>query len=508
MSLPPNTPLSSAPGVVPATNTDDGLTGISKSTYAVDNPFTKNAAPDNSHFNISIGYNGFDTSKSLYANSLLTTISNDKVTTSATQAVMAKYAPNADKPTTAAADPTNLKLPSIISQVDPNGIAQVMKNMMKMLNMVNMTASSNSPVTATNTVTDAFTGALEIMVHDLGFNAVLNAFNIILYNGGINYISTAYQSIVVNAFISLFEDVIKYGENGIPIPPIPPIVYGTSVPSPLVTVVPSLYVQQYYDSSSDPYPGYIQWLSSTGISVYTLRTSIQPPYPSAQAQILAETQQSIAATLETAIVTGSLTVTLLNTVLATEQVNIQNKNTEATLGSGSSANLMSLVSQILGKLGTAINLVENLHLPNSVLNQGNVASSLQSFSKNMSFIKTMQNQSLTAFHLPSPLSSLSSIVSLTNSLGSLGISIPALSSLASATGAISGSASTILSSLTSAAEVVSALSASGTSISAVQNQIASSNVQASEILLALKAAGISDANIASIALLLNNIEVG
>lgn len=515
-----NTPSSSgspttpnAPGVlnrVPAS----AFPNINAYSFGIDssgiNP--KTAEPDVAHFNVAAGNMPFNTKEAKYADPALITTPNDKVIESAVKTIKQKFAPNANKPTTAAGDLSIKKLPDLIAQIDPNGIAQVMKNMMKMLKMVNMTASSNSPVASTSTITDAFTGALEIMVHDIGFITVVNAFNIILLNGGINQISSAYQSIVVNAFLKLLEDAIIYGESGIPIPVVPPIVYGTTVPSPLVILVPNLYVQQFYDSSSDPYPGYIQWLGPEGDSVYTLRTSQQPPYSSAQDQILAQTQAAIATSLEAAILSNTLSITLLNTLLTTEQVNAQNASTDAALGSGASANLMSLLPEILGQLGTAINLAESLHLPNSVLSQGGMSTTLQGFAKNMSIIKTMKNQSMSAFHLPNiGLPSLSSITSLTNALSSIGVSIPsAVNILASSGISINNitSASSLLSAISGVATVADALNSSGISVSSLNTQINTSSVsEATEILNALASAGISKSDIASIGILLKNINV-
>ena len=173
---------------------------------------------------------------------------------------------------------------------------------------------------------------------------------------------------------------------------------------------------------------------------------------------------------------------------------------------------MSLLPEILGQLGTAINLAESLHLPNSVLSQGGMSTTLQGFAKNMSIIKTMKNQSMSAFHLPNiGLPSLSSITSLTNALSSIGVSIPsAVNILASSGISINNitSASSLLSAISGVATVADALNSSGISVSSLNTQINTSSVsEATEILNALASAGISKSDIASIGILLKNINV-
>lgn len=412
--------------------------------------------------------------------------------------IVAQKAPNAQKPTTAAGDPSITNLPALIQQIDPQGAAQVLKGMMSAMALVTSTMASNSPTSQNNNITDGLTGALAILADNFSYGQVVEAFNIALRYGGFSQINPLYQGIVTNALLSLIEDAIKYGENNIPIPVVPPIVYGTDVPSPLTIIVPDLYVQQFYTSDEDPYPGYIQWLGPNGDYVYTLRLPSQPPFSTLQDQVVYISQQEIVATLTPFIPNYTLTASIINLAMAEQATNVQNNHTEGTIGSGSSSNLLSLLPQILGILGTSINLVQSAHLPFSVINQSSVTQSLEKFSKNIAMLKMMKLQSASAFQLPSALSSLGSVASLSNALSSAGISILGLSSVIGNLDSVSG----ILSSLAS-----TSLGSSIPVSSLVVSTSSSSNVTAASILSALTASGASNTDVGYTKNLLNDINV-
>ena len=116
-----------------------------------------------------------------------------------------KFAPNADKPTTAGQDPSE-KLPEVVKKVDPAAASAVLKNMLSMLAMVRNTSNATSPVATTKIVTDALAGALAILAHKYGFEKVIKVFKECLENGGINKISPDYQNIVKEALTALIKN--------------------------------------------------------------------------------------------------------------------------------------------------------------------------------------------------------------------------------------------------------------------------------------------------------------
>lgn len=394
----------------PSTNIPSAITELKKSSYGIDNPAYDVGPGGTNPLNPSAGGTPLisirPSDKPYGDNTKVTTQNNTGSPERKT--IIDKNAPNAKKPTTASGDPSIKDLPALIAKVDPQAAGQVLKQMMSALALVNSTMSSNSPTTHNSNVTDGLTGALTILTKMFSYGQVIEAFDLALKNGNFNNITESYKSIVSNSILSLIENAIRYGETNIPTPIVPPIVYGTKIPSPVVTTVPNLYVQQFYTSDVDPYPGYIQWLGPNKDYVYTLRTSSQPPFSNAEDQIIYISQQEIVVALSPFIPTFTLTVNIINEALDNQAKNVQNNHTEATLGNNSSTNLLSLISQILGQLGAAVNLVQSAHLPVSALNVGSVTKTLETFSKNIAMLKMMKSQASGAFQLPSALSSLGS----------------------------------------------------------------------------------------------------
>jgi hypothetical protein len=401
-------------------------------------------------------------------------------------------APNADNPTVASA-PANMKLPDALAKVDPKSVAASLKNMMSLLNLVKSIINSASSHSQTKSVTKGFSGALSILANKYGYDKVILAFDIALENNGINQIEPDYQTIVKEGISNLIQQVMVFGEDKIPAPVIPPIVYGTVLPPANLIVyfakVPNLYVQQYYSSTSDPYPGYIQWLGPNGDYLYSLRLSYQYPYASADEEILSTSQLEIAAAFDPYILNNKpipifITPTIINTVLDIASANVQKNGMEKNMGNGSSVNIMSLLSELMGIAGTTLNISQTLHLPNSVLNQSTVSDSLQKFATNISMAKLMQSKSVGAFNIPSALSSLTNIASLAGALGSLGISIPSLAAVAGLTD---------ISSLGAVADITKLLASSSNAL----NQLNSLGISPSGLAYdAYTAAGATSASIA------------
>jgi len=401
-----------------------------------------------------------------------------------------KFAPKADNPTPASADP-GMKLPAAIAKVDPMGVALSLKNVYKLLSLVGSVMNSASSASQTKTVTKGFAGALKILAHEYGYSKVITVFNSALDNFGIQQIDPLYQQTVKEGLADLIKDAILYGENAIPKSVIPPIVYGSTLPPASLllnlSAIPDLYIQQYYAVDEDPYPGYIQWLGPDGDSYYSQRIPTQYPYESADEDIQKTAEIEIAADFEPYIANKVmiLTPSVINNILAAASTSVQDNGMEKNLGKNSAANLMSLLPQLMGLAGTALNLSQQLHLPNSVLDVGVVKEAQKKFAKNIAMAKLMEAKSAGAFDIPSSLSSLGNIASMAGALGALGISIPnislpnieSLGSIGSITSALSSSgaleslgvspselAVTALNATSSAAGIASVLTNSGSSV--------------------------------------------
>lgn len=343
--------------------------------------------------------------------------------------VRAKFAPNADKPTTASGKPGLTDLPSLLKMVDPSNLSSFLPSMFSQLNSVNQVMQTSIPAARKEIIQDSLTGALCILVKTYGFDRVILAMLHALDDGGIDRITESHRSIVENAFANLVMKAGQYGPNNIPVSSEPVLVYTIITPYPIVkeSEVPDLYIQQYYTADADPYPGYIQWAAPSGTFssyntsyVYTMRTKEQPPYESANEEIYAISEKQLAEALNPYIRDDNLTAEKLNEFLDTQHTNIENNSMERNLGKNSSTNLMSLLSMLLGILGQIIDKTKSDQLPNSVLNQGSVNKTLESFSKSMGMLKQMKQSSATAFNPLSSLQSMGNISSIVGSLTSVG----------------------------------------------------------------------------------------
>lgn len=373
-------------------------------------------------------------------------------------------APNADNPTTASVDP-KLKLPEAVLKADPLGKSQILAGMFKAMKMARGIMSSNDTASHNEKTNDALTGALRILCQKHGFEIVILAFETCLAFGKISQLDSDYQDMVKNSLATIIQEAMLNGDSGIKARVIPPVTYGTIVPSPIYTYenIPDLYIQQYYDQESDPYPGYIQWQNpdDSTVYVYSKRYSYQNPYETADDEIVSNAEQEIANSLESYVLTNTLTTNILNTVLSQQNTHIQNQGMEKSLGKNSSINL-SLINNIMGVVGVATNLTKNQFLPQSVLSQSSVQQTLDKFNKNIAFAKKMQQATNTAFKLPSPITGLNNLIS-GLSLSSI-VNIGNLANFANVQGLVSS-----LSTMSTATAISSIMTASGINSSSAIN---------------------------------------
>jgi hypothetical protein len=328
-----------------------------------------------------------------------------------------KGAPNREKPTTASAKKGLKDLPAAMAAVDPQGLSSIAPMMYKMLGQITSASKGSSQSSRKVIIEDALTGALSILSNEYSFERLTLAFNNALENNGIQLIDKEYRNIVKNALTNLYKNYVIYGEGNLPY-----FMYETvstiGLPQkPLVKVVPDLYIQEYYTFNNDPYPGYIKWVSQDGVNfVFTERKIGDPYYTTPDEEVYSTSEQELAEQLRPYVVDNNLTARILNDLLTQQDSNVENNTAEKTGGKNSSKNIMSLLTQLAGYAGIITNLQQKIQLPISVLKQGSIKKSQESFMKNIGQLRQEKEKAKTAAQPVSALSSLTNIASAVSNL--------------------------------------------------------------------------------------------
>ena len=396
-----------------------------------------------------------------------------------------KNVPEADKPTTASADP-GTDLPQIVAQVDPMGQAQNFPNMMKQFAMIKSIMNvagggggkSSAPTTSQTTVlSDAFSEALCILSNKTSFAKVMIALDLILINNGISRIDSGYQTIVKNGIANLIQKALIFGENKIPVKPTPVVVYGTKLP-PTNLILPDLFtvldlaVKQYYSYSTDPYPGYITFINNDQTYNYVKRREIDYPYQSVDEECLALAEKGIADDMYPYVVSKTLTIEVMNNILIDHKVLHEEHGIDRTIGKNSSKNMMSNVSAILGIAGAIISITQSSFMAKSILGPG-VTQALSGFSKNLSMAKTMAGMASSALKSPTSASGIAGIAGIAGILSNAGISMPNIAS------AVGGNA--VLSEIMAARGTIAGIAYAVASVNSLNRQLNASGSSVSQI---------------------------
>jgi len=324
--------------------------------------------------------------------------------------VREKYAPNADKKTTAAGSKGGLDINSVLQAVDPAGLSSILPGMVSGLSKVNSTMNAAAPSAKKTVVQNSLYGALCKLSKSYGFTRVISVFDTAITNGGMQRISVDQRSVVSTALTNLIENANENGPDNIQLPRIfnRVDVIGNTVPTPVTNIVPDLYTQVYYTTDADPYPGYKQWLSNDQTTIiYTQRTIGEFYYETADDEIYDTSVIELKEDLDPYCdpeyldpVTNLpivLTATILDGFLTTQNTNVENNSMEKNLGQGSSSNFMNNLTTLMGYTGTIVSGIQSSQLPLSVLNQSSINSSLTGYSKNIAMLKSMKANALAAF---------------------------------------------------------------------------------------------------------------
>lgn len=313
-----------------------------------------------------------------------------------------RHAPNADLKSTILAEKGLKDIAAVVAQMDPNGTGQIAPYMYPMINQIFTSMSSSSsgnespPNPASKRITEnSLTGALSILANKYSFFQVVDTFNKALENDQINKIDKEYRNIVKNALANLYKNYAEYSEGNLPyFIPIAIVEFFGPEPTPLVDVVPSLYIQQYFYPDQDPCPGYIKWVLSqdddTEIVVYTSRKLGDPYYVSADEEIYATSEKTLAEDLDPYVRDINLTAEILNDILSSVVVVVETTKKEKTNGVDSSQNTMNLLMQLAGYAGTITNLQQQVQLPVSVLNQSSIKKTQNKFMENIGKLREMK----------------------------------------------------------------------------------------------------------------------
>jgi hypothetical protein len=382
-------------------------------------------------------------------------------------------APNRDKPTTADAKKGLKDLPAAMAAVDPQGLSSIAPKMYQMLGQIAAAAGGASESTRKQTVEDALSGALAILSNKYTFEYLTLVFNNALKNNGIDLIDTGYQSVVKNALANLYKNYLIYGEGNIPETTYETVTTIGVEPTPLVTNVPDLYVQQYYTKENDPYPGYIEWISQDrSTSVYTERTIGDPYYSSPGEEVYSESETQLAVDLEPYVIENNLTAKILNDLLVNQETQVENSTAEKTGGKNSSKQLMSVLMQLAGYAGKIANLQQSLQLPISVLNQGGIKKSHESFMKNIGQLRQAKDKAREA---AKPLSAaaglLSSVGAISEAVGAVSGAVGAVSGAVGAVSGAVGAVSGAVGAVSGAVGAVSSISSVSSAVSAAQTVV-------------------------------------
>jgi hypothetical protein len=340
-----------------------------------------------------------------------------------------------------------------------------------------------------STLSDAFSEALCILCNRTSFKQVMMILDTLLFNNGIDRIDPGYQTIVKTGIANLLQKALVYGETKIPVIPDPPVIYGNKLP-PVelilsdIHLVKDLAVKQYYSSGSDPCPGYIVYYNNDQTYNFVKRTATDYPYASVDAECLAHAQKGIADDVYPYIMKTvidpitllpiPLSPDIMSAILINHKVIHENNGLNLTIGKGSSNNLMSTLSAILGIIGAIVNMTQTSFNSKTILNSGAIGQALSTFSKDIAMAKKMTGLAQGALGGGggglSALAGLAGISSLVGALGQSGVSIP--------TSALNGSTSlaSIISSVASISNSINKLQNSGSSPSQIYSSASSQTV--------------------------------
>lgn len=325
-----------------------------------------------------------------------------------------QFAINADEPTTASAIPGQLDLPSIMAQIDPEGISSIFPDAMKQLMTISSFMTATTQSSRNEVIYNSLTNAIRILINRYSYELVVAEINKALDNNGIARVSEKYRDIVKNSLSQIVKDLAQYGPDNIPVPEYEIITEADldPVPDNLVKIVPAFYVQKYFRYSEDPYKGYEEWYSkTTGETVYIQREVGSYYFESMQEEIYGSSETQLADSLAQYIEDEELifTVEVFNQLLEEQEITIKNTSMEKAAGKGASVDIFGLLQKTLPHISASIDTQKIEQLANSVLDKAGINEALDEFTENMAMLGSLNEMVDEALKLPTALEELSNL---------------------------------------------------------------------------------------------------
>lgn len=325
-----------------------------------------------------------------------------------------QFAANADEPTTASAAAGLLDLPSVLSQVDPEGISSIFPDAMNQLMAISSFMNATTQSSRNDIIYDSLTNAIRILIDRYSYDLVIAEINKALENNGIDRVTEKYREIVRNSLSQIVKDLAKYGPDNIPVPEYEIITEADLEPVPpnLVTVVPNFYIQRYRKYANDTYKGYEEWYSKeTGETVYLKREIGSYYFESMQEEIYGSSETKLADSLAEYIEDEELVLTVnkLNQLIEEQEISIKETSMEKAAGKGSSGDIFGLLQKALPHISASIDTQKIDQLANSVLDKSGISEVLDDFTENMAMLGTLNGMIDDALKLPTAFEELANL---------------------------------------------------------------------------------------------------
>lgn len=319
-----------------------------------------------------------------------------------------EIAGNADIPTIASSIIGELDLPSILSKVDPSNLSTIFPNSINQLMSVNSFLTATTQSSRNDVILEALTNSLRKLNNSFTVPLVLTELNRVIASNGINSIDANFRNLVKNAISDIVKDVTDHGVDAtFSVNEFRVLTEEDFVNKPdtmyIVSSVPTLYIQKYYTYEKDPYPGYEEWQSKDGNEVLYIEKKVGDYYyESLQEEVKGESEKYMTTSIKPCLESSdtNLTPDVLNDILLQAESLMKSIAMEKSLGSGSSADLSGLLTQLLGYMASPIQQQLQDHLPNSVLNTSEIQKTMDLFSENMAMLQNLNGMLDEALKLP------------------------------------------------------------------------------------------------------------
>jgi len=221
--------------------------------------------------------------------------------------------------------------------------------------------------------------------------------------GGIDKVINLTTGVVTaagNAVTGSVNSGINTILNSVPTVPLAAVATATS-PRPATTSIlqtpPDNYIQQYYTTENDPYPGYIEWNDpATGLSVYTLRNG-QPNYTNAQEHTSFAAQNHFTNAIGNTLLSGgSLSFNALSQAVSSNINFTQTFGLSRILGAGfGGGNKIAALAGLIPTIAGGLQSIFQTNIKRAKLISSQASADIDEFAQDQA-IAARQDESLSA----------------------------------------------------------------------------------------------------------------